>query len=363
MMARSSSPELAPFRLQVARAWEAIAFAAALCSVTALLLAVVGGAATTGGRAPVGALSRSLGSAAFAGVLALGCVAVCNLVLARRWSAEWLVYGAEAALVGASLLGRSAFGAPHQLDAFVIVALSYVDFGISQALEQHRLPLYARPTFYGSLAMPVLSLALALWRGQWDEASLILLFSGASFYGVICQQKRWKAPGYVAAVLYTVFLWLAWERIGWRFTDYPQLYLVPIGLLAILFAEVNRSEIGRQNLQILRGLGATVIYVSTALPVWQFQSFVAWLMLLLFSLAGILTGIGMRVQSFLWLGLVCFLLDLVYPLGRLGMENALARWGIMLALGILLVLFAALAEKRQIVAAVRACYEQVRQWE
>ena len=48
--------------------------------------------------------------------------------------------------------------------------------------------------------------------------------------------------------------------------------------------------------------------------------------LLLVSLAGIFAGIGLRVQVFLWLGLVGFVLDVVYQLGRMGLEHTLAKW-------------------------------------
>jgi hypothetical protein len=45
------------------------------------------------------------------------------------------------------------------------------------------------------------------------------------------------------------------------------------------------------------------------------------------------------------------------------MENALARVAIMLGLGIALVVFLALNEKKQIVLALRSYYDQARQWD
>ena len=56
------------------------------------------------------------------------------------------------------------------------------------------------------------------------------------------------------------------------------------------------------------------------------------------------------MQIFLWLGLTSFLLDVLYQLGRMGLEHTLAKWAIMLGLGLLLVLFVALNEKKRIVA-------------
>ena len=88
-----------------------------------------------------------------------------------------------------------------------------------------------------------------------------------------------------------------------------------------------------------------------------------WLTPLLLSLAGIFAGIGLRVQVFFWLGLVTFVLDVLYQLGRMGAESSLAKWGIMLVLGILLVLFVALNEKKKIVQSLKVFYDGARGWE
>jgi hypothetical protein len=290
-------------------------------------------------------------------------LAVLSLLLAHRWHAEWLVYVSQGALLGSYLYHQHARPLPAEVSAFVLVLFCYLDFGLSQGLERRRLSLYQRPTLLFSLLMPLVPLSLALLRGQWDEVGLMLLFSTATFFGLACYEKRWKELGYVAAVLYNIALWTVWSQIGWRLAEVPQLYLIPVGLSAILFAEVNRQELGRTMVNGIRAAGSTVIYLSTAVPMWQFQSFGAWLTLLLLSLLGIFAGIGLRVQSFLWLGLFCFVFDLIYQLGRLGMQHALAKWAIMLSLGIALILFVALNEKKRILLAMRELYEEVRQWD
>jgi hypothetical protein len=45
------------------------------------------------------------------------------------------------------------------------------------------------------------------------------------------------------------------------------------------------------------------------------------------------------------------------------MEHALARWGVMLSLGVALILFVALNEKRRIVETMRKYYDEARTWE
>ncbi len=69
------------------------------------------------------------------------------------------------------------------------------------------------------------------------------------------------------------------------------------------------------------------------------------------------------MQTFLWLGLTTFVLDVVYQMGRVSMDYAFAKYAIMLVLGIALVLFVALNEKKRIVQTMRLYFEQVRQWE
>ena len=69
------------------------------------------------------------------------------------------------------------------------------------------------------------------------------------------------------------------------------------------------------------------------------------------------------MQTFLWLGLTTFVLDLVYEMGRVSLDYAFAKWAIMLALGIALVMFVALNEKKRILETLGDYYERVRQWE
>ncbi len=169
--------------------------------------------------------------------------------------------------------------------------------------------------------------------------------------------------GYAAAVLYNAALWILWDRIGWRLSDHVQFFLVPVGFSTILFAEVNRRDLGRDTVNTIRTAGLLIIYGSLAFPIWQSASFGAWLGLLVASLAGIFLGIGLRLQTFLWLGLATCVLDVVYELARVSRDYEFAKVAIMLIAGISLVLFVALNEKKKIVTTMQAYWDQARQWE
>ena len=303
----------------------------------------------------------SLGTLVGVGVLLA--LVLLQILMAPRWRAEWLVYTAQVTLLAAYFNYRTAFTISAAADAALLTLCGYLDLGIAEVMQRLKLKLYARPTLYFSLVMPLIPLALASRDLKFDDVDLFYLFTAATFYGVACYKMQWKTLGYAAAVLYNAFLWILWSQVGFKLADHSQFFLIPVGLSAILFAEVNRQEFGQQIVNLIRIVGLTLIYVSLALPIWQFESFGAWLTLLLLSLVGIFVGIGLRAQSFLWLGMVCFVLDVVYQLGRIGLDNALAKWGIMLALGVLLVLFVALNEKVRIVGTMRQYFEKVRRWE
>jgi hypothetical protein len=69
------------------------------------------------------------------------------------------------------------------------------------------------------------------------------------------------------------------------------------------------------------------------------------------------------LQTFLWLGLTTFVLNVVYEMGRVSLDYAFAKWAIMLVLGIALVMFVALNEKKRILETLGDYYQRARQWE
>ena len=289
--------------------------------------------------------------------------ALLHILLVPRWQAEWLVYLAQTVMLLAYVDYRMAFPQPIAFDAIVLTLVGYLDLGIAEVLERLDVKIYARPARFFSLVVPILPLLQLIGIRGLDEVGLFHLLAAATFYGIACGQLRWKRLGYAAAVLYNAGLWVLWSRLGWKLASHPQFFLVPVGFSTILFAEVNRRELGRSNINTIRTVGLTIIYLSLAVPIWRYESFGAWLTLLICSLAGVFVGIGLRLQTFLWMGLTTFVLDVIYEMGRVSLDHALAKWAIMLALGIALVMFVALNEKKRIVSTMRLYYDQARLWE
>lgn len=335
---------------RVARAWEQLAFAAGIL----LMLGVLETALVR---------SRPSDRGALAAVGELFGVALLSVGLVFRWQNARLIYVAQGATLVAYLYYRWAFPLPATTDAVILTLFGYLDLGLAEVLSRAGLAGHARPTRQISLILPLVPLALCLGGTRLSEQSLFILFASATFYGIACYSLQWRWLGHAATLLYNAFLWVLWGRFGWRLADHVPYFLVPVGLTAVLFAEANRRALGRAAVNAIRGVGLSIVYLSLATPIWQFDSFGAWLTLLFVSLAGIFAGIGLRVQVFLWLGLSCFLLDLVYQLGKMGRDYSMARWAIMLAVGLLLFLFVALNEKKGLVTRMRKGFETARDWE
>ncbi len=285
------------------------------------------------------------------------------VMLVPRWKQEWLVYLAQATILAAYVDFRMAYPWPIAADSAVLTLLGYLDLGLAEILDRRKHTIYARPIRFSSLVLPVLPLFQLLWIGGTKEVGLFHLVAAATFYSVACGQLRWKSLGYAAGVFYNAALWVLWSIFGWELQDHFQFFMVPVGFSTILFAESQRHELGRSTVNSIRSAGLLIIYASLAVPIWQFASFGAWLALLVASLIGIFLGIGLRLQTFLWLGLATFVLDVVYEMGRVSLDHAMAKWAIMLVMGLCLVLFVALNEKKRIVTTMRLYYDQTRLWE
>ncbi len=324
------------------------------CAVAALAIAVA--AVVVASLGPVGATQ------AMADLVIMFAVASLCVVLAMRRHSLPLAFAAQAAILLGYAALRAGVAVPPSADSTAMLILAAIELGVAEVAGRGR-RLFALPALAAGLTLPLLSVGLSLRHGAIGDVPLFTLFAAGTFYAATCGRMRWRPLGYAAAVLYNAALWVLWSRLGWRMADEPQLFFVPVGFSTILFAEANRHALGREYVNAIRGLGLALIYLVLAVPIWQTSSLGAWAAMLLASLLAIFAGIGLRSQAFLWLGLAGFILDVVYQLGRVGMEHALAKWAIMLALGLALVLFVAINEKKQLIRTLRKYVEVAREWE
>ena len=284
-----------------------------------------------------------------AGIGSLMAVALWLLVLVPRWQREWLVYLSQAALVGAYVLYRLAHPLDLSSDSAILTLFAFIDLGIAEVLDRLRLPIYARPTRYASLVLPVLPLVhIVGTRGMGDLTVFHLVSPRGPFTPWLAGRSRWKTLGTPPGYFTTPRSGCCGDRWAGSSPIIPSSTSCRSACRRFCSRKRTR-ELGRETVNTVRTAGLIVTYLAMAAPIWQDRSFGDWVALLLGSLVGLFFGIGLRVQTFVWLGLVTFLLDVLYELGRVSLDHALAKWAIMLSLGILLVFFVALNEKKQIV--------------
>ncbi len=132
--------------------------------------------------------------------------------------------------------------------------------------------------------------------------------------------------------------------------DHPQLWLIPPALCVLAAAQLNSDRLSSQQLKTIRYLAMMVVYVSSSADIYLSGLEKApWLPLLLAALAvcGVLAGIALRVQSFLFLGTL-FLLVAIATMVRYAQLRAQANWPWLVAgivLGAIIVVVFALFEK------------------
>ncbi len=290
---------------------------------------------------------------------------------AVRHGVVWHGYLAQACVLGAYLTGRLGFPAQASWDAIALFGLALIDLGIAEGLGERGPGSSDRPgrkamvrsSFAGALVLPVLSLS-ATFRSGWASDTMILTSIAVTLlYAALASRSGWRGLGYLAGLIFNGLLAMVWFRVGWSLVEQPGFYVLPIGLSTLLFAETARRELGRSGLNILRTLGLVLILTSLSIPIWRTADLLSWALVLVASLVAIGVGITIRSQVFLVLGFVTFLIDVGYQATRAGLDNAVARWAIMLGLGLSLVLFVALSEKYRLLVRLKRSLAQIRQWE
>ena len=284
-------------------------------------------------------------------------------IIAIRWNSTALAYLTQISVFLGFLIYRLAFPNPALGDVTILLLFAAIELGISEVLDRFHQSLFAKPALYASTILPLIAISIASLDGFTSDRMLFMSCATASFYAILCGRTGLRIFGSASAVLYNAFLWIYWYRSGWELAESPQFYLIPVGITSILFSQAYRRELGNQSTNTIRGLGLSLIYVSLGAPILQDGSLVAWAVLLIASLTSIFLGIGLKSQVFLWLGLAGFILDISYQLGRFTLDNAIARWAIMLVIGITLLLFVAISEKKAWLGRIRTYIGQVRDWE
>ena len=153
---------------------------------------------------------------------------------------------------------------------------------------------------------------------------------------------------------------------GLGLLEHPQLWLIPPALSALAAGYINRERLSREQSTALRYAAAMVIYASSTADI--FINGVAdapWLPAVLagLSILGVLAGILLQVQSFLYLGTTFLVVALMTVIWHAAIEQQRTwiLWVAGIVTGALIIAMFGLFEKRR--DDVLRVVEQLKHWQ
>jgi hypothetical protein len=254
----------------------------------------------------------------------------------------------------------------------LVMAIAFIGAGVSELFQRRRLSVLSEPLERTALLLPLLP-AVGFWFAP-DSATVwgiigrtpaLWLLMGA-FYGSMAYMRRSAGCAALAAVTVNIGLWVALHQFGVGFLHHPQLWLIPIALAALVGEYLNHDRLSAAESTAFRYLALSVIYLSSTADMFIAGLGKDWrlpLVLMLLSVAGVFAGLLLRVRSFIMLGIVFLLLDIVAMIwyAAVDLEQTWIWYACGIVLGAAVIALLALFEKRR--NNLLAAMEKLKQWD
>lgn len=254
---------------------------------------------------------------------------------------------------------------------FIILMIAFLGVGLGEVFRRQRRIVLAEPLERTGAFLPLLPV-IAYWMTRdtgawrWDFSYASVMFLAGVVYAGLAMLRRSFGFGVLAALMANGGLWAVLNRAeGLEFARHPQLWLIPGAVCVLAAAQLNREQLSEQTMRILRYVCLMIIYVSSTADILIARLDVPWLPLLLamLSVSGVMAGIALRVQSFLFLGTL-FLLVAIAAMIQYATRQVHSGWpwavaGIFLGAGIVVVF--ALFEKKR--AQMLAMVSDLKRWQ
>jgi hypothetical protein len=278
----------------------------------------------------------------------------------------------------------------------VVMTVAFVGAAVSELLSRRGLSVLAEPLLNTGVFLPLLPLTAFLVR-DWLEFRASLNAAGASvpglqplgrflerlpetyathallwfllggLYAFVALAHRSRFFALLAALAANFGMWVIWaHHETLSFALHPQLWLIPLALIVLTAEHVNRDRLTSGQSAALRHLALSIIYAASTADMFIAglgNSLVLPVVLAVLSVLGVLGGILLRVQAFLFQGLAFLVLDVFAQIwyAAVEREQPWVWWvsGILLGVAIL-ALFAVFEKRRQEVISIVA---EIKAWE
>ncbi len=245
---------------------------------------------------------------------------------------------------------------------YLVMLVAFVGAGLAEWFHRRGVGVLAEPLERTALALP-LAPALGFWMVT--ESTPAFWFLATLFYGVMAINRRSGWMALAAVVTGNLGLWVLWHRWELNFLDRPQLWLIPAALCALVAEYVHHDRLREGPSAAIRYMALSMIYVSSTVEFMRGVGESVWLPLVLIglSLTGVLAGILLRVQSFLYLGVTFVLFVLVRMIFYAAFQQGQmwVFWSACVCLGAVIIGLFAVFEKRR--NDVLAALGRFKQWE
>ena len=122
-------------------------------------------------------------------------------------------------------------------------------------------------------------------------------------------------------------------------TGLYQLYVIPVAVTVLVFAQLHRNDLTHQALNSIRFAASGAILAVSTIEVFAVNepNLLRFLAVLLLSLVGTAFGIALRVRPFVFVGLAFLVLNVIGQLGlHFHREGGIVRAVILIGVGVLI---------------------------
>ncbi len=247
---------------------------------------------------------------------------------------------------------------------FVIMAVAFGGVAVAEFLSRRGLRVVAEPLERTGVFLPLLPV-LAFWVLPGDRYAL-LWFTAGLVYAFLFVTRRSFRFGLIAALAANVGLWVLLYHHEWRFYVHPQVWLIPLALIALVSEHVNRDRLTPYQSAGIRYLALLVLYLSSTADLFIAglgRSVVLTLVLAVLSVLGVLAGMLLRVRAFLFAGVTFLLLDVLTIIWHAGVDQrqTWVLWSSGIVLGAAILTLFGIFEKRR--NDVLRLVEELRRWD
>ena len=248
----------------------------------------------------------------------------------------------------------------------IVMGVSYAGVIFGLLARRAGLRVLAEPLERTGGFLPLLP-ALGFWFFATDikvSYSTVMAAVGVG-YVMLSTTERRLIYRVAAAIAGNVALWALMHERGIAPWNYPSFWAIPPALSLLAAAQLNRHRLSSEQLTAVRYFSITVIYLSSTGQVWLALGESLWppMLLALLSVAGILSGMALRVRAFLYQGmsfLALAVLSMIWHASR-SIGHVWPWWAFGVVLGLSILALFGLFEKNRPEVLLRV--QRMRQWE